>query len=100
MQRQVYLEMFYFLCKEEKPRTVAQAGINHCDLQRALLSDINLKVKILGMKDCRIADENACKNFSVEDAIKNELIPNMKCKRQGGRVCIYTFIPIFPLKKN
>lgn len=91
-QRQVYCEMFYFLCEEQKPRTVAQKGILHCDLQQAFLSNLDLIVEIIATKDCAIADQYENKTYTLKDVMKNEILPNMTCKRFGGCICCYGFV--------
>lgn len=90
-QRQVYCEMFYFLCREEKPRTVAQKGILNCDIQLAALSGIAFDVKIIITKDCLLSKKYKDKVFTLQEVNKFDILPNMDCKRNGGCICCYGF---------
>ena len=91
LQRKVYCEMFYFLCKEEKPRTVAQKVINHCDIQIAMLSGLKLNAKVLGIRDCVQSKEIDGRIMPIEEAAVSDLLPYKACTRLGGCTCCYVF---------
>lgn len=63
--RRVYCEMFSFLCKEGKKRTVAQKGILNCDIQLAALSILTFDVKVIVTKDCLLSKQYEEKNFHI-----------------------------------
>ena len=90
--RKVYCEMFLFLCKEGKKRTVAQKGILNCDVRLAALSSLALDAQILAPKDCMQSKEYEDKVFTLNEIEKSKILPIMSCKRNGGCVCCYVFI--------
>jgi hypothetical protein len=94
IQRKLYSEMFLFLIAEDKNRTVAQQGINHCDIQKAALSELKMDGIIMGGNRCELTKQINQKTYPLKDLLMKDAIPYQDCPRIGGCNCCYAFIPL------
>lgn len=94
IQRNIYCEMFGFLCQEGKNIYVAQKGILNCDLQLAALGGLKMNVVIIGGNLCQESMEINGKTFPLEVMLKCSILPYDKCEKIGGCNCTYGFIPL------
>ncbi len=92
-QRKVYCEMFQYLSFEEKNKTVAQKGINHCDLQLAALSSLTLVAEIVTPNCCTECEKTNGIKFPLIELLNKSVLPHKGCSRKGGCICCYVFTP-------
>ncbi len=94
LQRNIYCEMFSFLVESGKDSTVAQKGINHCDIQKAALSELKMDGEIIGGNRCKLASKITGKTYSLKALLIKDAIPYDRCSREGGCTCNYGFRPL------
>lgn len=90
-QRKVYAAMIMFRRYEDKKPNNIRKAFNFCDLQIQKLSGYNVTVFIIDPRDCEQGRKINNIQMSLDEAIKNQPIPDKNCKRFGGCICCYGF---------